>query len=174
MGIMPTIARQHMLRGHEVISHTATFSDGRHCCLVYLLDPFADRKDLKVFKAYAQECDEAETRALSQALDFLEFRDVDPNATVASHTSIDIAGRKVDIFCDLVAEGRYQAFPFLRRADGSRSLIMQFHLKEAITAASPGEALARCVSRLTDHFDAMVTPEDTAADGDDTAQAPAP
>jgi len=155
MATMPTVARQLLLRGHEVISHTAAFSDGRHCCLVYLLDPFADRKDLKVFKAYAEGCDEAESRALSQALMFLEYRDVDPGATVASHTSVDISNRKVDIFCDLVAEGRYQAFPFLRRADGSRSLIMQFHLKEAITAETPGEALARCVSRLTDHFDSL-------------------
>lgn len=152
MASPPTIARQHLLRGHEVISHTALFSDGRHCCLVFLLDPFADRKDLKVFKAYAEGLDEAESRALSQALDYLEFREVDPTATAASHTSIDIAGRKVDIFCDIVAEERYQAFPFLRRADGSRSLIMQFHLKEAITGPTPGEALARCISRLADHF----------------------
>ncbi|HZI95055.1 MAG TPA: hypothetical protein VFE84_12485 [Patescibacteria group bacterium] len=154
----PLEARQHMLRGHEVVSHTASFNDGRHCCFVFLFDP-RDGGDLKVFKAYGSGVDEAENLALSQALSFLQFHDIDVAATVTSHSSIDIAGRKVDIFCDLVTEGRYQAFPFVRRADGSRALIMQFHLKEAVTGDSPAAALDRCISRLEDYFSSGAIPE---------------
>lgn len=145
--------RQLLLRGHEVVSHTASFSDGRHFCLVILLDPFDGRQHLKVFKEYAPGCDEAESRALARALRFLEARDVGATATLAVHSSIDIAGRRIDIFCDLIAEGLYQAFPFVRRVDGSRSLIMQFHLKEAVTGESPAAALDRCIHRLDDYFD---------------------
>ena len=146
-----TAKRLH-LRGHEVISHTASFTDGRYCCLVFLLDPFDGGRDLRVFKAYAAWSDEAENRALSQALTFLQFHDLDPAATLASHSSIDIVGKRVDIFCDLIADGRYQAFPFLRRADGSRVLIMQFHLKEAVTGNTPAAALDLCIHRLEAYF----------------------
>jgi len=155
----PSAGRQHLLRGHEVISHTASFTNGRHCCLVFLLDPYAGQKDLKVFKAYADRSDEAETLALTQALSFLEYRDIDTPATLASHTSVDLAGRRVDIFCDLVAEGRYQAFPFVRRDGGSRELIMQFHLREAITGETPGAALEQCIRRLSDYFEAPEEPD---------------
>ena len=154
----PLESRQHLLRGHEVVSHTASYQDGRHYCIVILFDP-RDGSDLKIFKAYGSTVDEAESRALSQALNFLQFHDVDVAATVTSHSSIDIAGRKVDIFCDLIGEGRYQAFPFIRRANGSRALIMQFHLKEAVTGDSPAAALDRCIGRLEDYFFSGANPE---------------
>ena len=165
----PLEGRQHLLRGHEVVSHTASYRDGRHCCFVFLFDP-REGRDLKIFKAYGSSVDEAENQALSQALNFLQFHDIDVAATVTSHSSIDIAGRKVDIFCDLIAEGRYQAFPFVRRANGSRDLIMQFHLKEAVTGDSPAAALDLCISRLEDYFFSgakpeTMTPQGLAAEG---------
>ena len=59
----------------------------------------------------------------------------------------------MDIFCDAVGEETYQSFPFLRDSQGQRTIILRFHLDEAITARTPEEARIRCVRRLEDFFD---------------------
>ncbi len=140
------------LRGHEVLSHTIAGRDGEFRCTVFLFDPHDERHDLIVFKGTGVGLQQAEDSALDQALRFLEIPLGRSNAATSSRCSLDIAGRRVEIFCDVVGEERYQAFPFLWKADGMLDLIMQFHLQEAVTADTPAAAMARCIERLEMHF----------------------
>jgi len=140
------------LRGHEVLSHTTSARDGVFRCTVFLFDPHDERHDLIVFKGTGACLQQAEDSALDQALRFLEIPLERSNAATSSRCSLDIAGHRVEIFCDIVGEGRYQAFPFLWKADGLLDLIMQFHLQEAVTGDTPAAAMARCIERLESHF----------------------
>ena len=139
------------LRGHEVVTST-TASEGQFSCCVFLLDPHDGSNRLRVFSARDPEPGRAEGSALAEALEFLESPPCGTEAMAPVRRTLGVAGRQVDIFCDHVGEGRFQAFPFLRRADGSLDLIMQFHLSEAITADSPEVAIASCVGRLREYF----------------------
>jgi hypothetical protein len=140
-------------RGHEIVIHHESAPNGRRLCFVFLSDPFDPRRELKIFKGRADEVAGAEKEALAAALDYLD----DPSRGGASsilpgrHT-LDIAGRRVDIFCEPVGEGRWQAFPFQYRPDGSTVLILRFHMHEAIVGGSPAEAMSACIRRLESYF----------------------
>lgn len=140
------------LRGHEVLSNTTAGYDGKYCCTVFLFDPHDERHDLIVFKGTGAGLQQAEDSAMDQALRFLEIPLERSNTATSSRCSLDIAGRRVEIYCDIVGEGRFQAFPFLWKADGLLDLIMQFHLQEAVTGNTPAAAIARCIERLEGHF----------------------
>lgn len=140
------------LRGHEVVSHTSPEAGGGYCCRVFLLDPFASDHELKVFRAIGEAPVVAECSALADVLRFLELPGPITESDAGDHGTVSISGRIVDIFCDVVGEGLHQAFPFLRRADGTRVLIMQFHLVEAVTAESAASAMAECINRLERYF----------------------
>lgn len=139
------------LRGHEVVTRT-TASQGQFRCCVFLLDPHEDTHRLRVFRARDKEPGRAEGSALAEALDYLESPPCGTEALAPVRRTLGVSGRQVDIFCDHVGDGRFQAFPFLRRCDGSLDLIMQFHLSEAITADRPEIAIDRCVGRLRQYF----------------------
>ncbi|HKY32438.1 MAG TPA: hypothetical protein VJV23_07880 [Candidatus Polarisedimenticolia bacterium] len=143
--------RQLRIKGHEIVSHTATARDGRYRCLVFLMDPFDDRHDVRVFRGTGALPAAAEGEAIGRALEFLDLPAGAP-VHAADRVCLNMAGRRVDIFCDLVGERRYQAFPFLRRQDGTYGLIMRFHLNEAVTGRSPAQAMARCIRRLEEYF----------------------
>lgn len=146
--------RQIKVRGFEVVVHTARVSSERHICFVFLADPFDDRRQLKIFKGRGATSEEAEQAPLREALAYLDRPNVTGIASIlAGRSTLDIAGRKVDIFCDLAGDGRYQAFPFLYRPDGSRVLILRFHLEEAIMGGTPGEAMSECIRRLETFFE---------------------
>ncbi len=147
-----TPSRRVHLRGHQVVSRTSAAQGGRFHSTVLLLDPHRQDHPLRAFQAYGPEALAAEGAALSQALEYLEAPRGEPEALLSSHTRLNVAGRQVEIFCDLVGPQSYQAFPFLRRSEGTLELIMQFHLREAITADSPAAAIARCARRLEDYF----------------------
>jgi len=140
------------IRGHEIFSQTRAFDDGLYRCTVFLFDPSSPELRLRVFRAYGSQPEPAEAEAIGEALQFLMLPDSDPAVAQTAHTTLGIAGRVVEIWCDLVGEGRYQAFPFQVERDGSRSIIMQFHLIEAITGPTPGAAMSRCIRRLEEHF----------------------
>jgi len=146
-------------RGHEILSQTHAFENGLFRCTVFLFDPTRSELKLRVFKAYGPQPEPAEEAAIGEALQFLMLPDTDPAIAGTSHTALSIAGRNVEIYCDLVGEGRFQAFPFLIGVDGSRSIIMQFHLVEAITGETPGSAMNRCIRRLEEHFTAATPTE---------------
>ena len=149
-----TGGRQIKVRGFEVVIHTARVSAERHLCFVFLADPYDDRRQLKIFKGRGVSCEEAEKVTLKDALDYLDRPTLTgPASILAGRSTLDIAGRKVDIFCDLVGDGMYQAFPFLYRPDGSRVLILRFHLEEAITGDTPGVAMSECIRRLEALFE---------------------
>lgn len=145
--------RRLQVRGHEIVVHTARVSDTRHLCFIFLLDPFDERRELKIFKGKGSSVEEAEDSTLKEALSYLD-RPAGGNVTsiLAGRSTLHISGRKVDIFCDTIGEGRWQAFPFLYRPDGSRVLILRFHLKESIVGGTPAEAMAVCIRRLEEHF----------------------
>ncbi len=140
------------MRGHEILSQTHAFSDGLYRCTVFLFDPTSPENKLRIFKAYGPHPEPAEEEAIGEALQFLMLPDSDPAVAQTSHTTLGIGGRVVEIYCDLVGEGRFQAFPFLVEPDGTRSIIMQFHLLEAVTGPTPGAAMNRCIRRLEEHF----------------------
>jgi hypothetical protein len=148
-----TGGRRIHVRGHEIVVHTARMTSSKHLCFVFLTDPFDERHELRIFKGRGATPEAAETTTLKEALDYLD-RPVGGGGSsiLAGRSTLDIAGRKVDIFCDLVADGKYQAFPFLYRPDGTRVLILRFHLKESITGSTPAEAMLACIRRLEDHF----------------------
>jgi hypothetical protein len=149
-----TGGRQIRVRGFEVVIHTTRLSAERHLCFVFLADPYDDRRQLKIFKGRGPSPEEAEKTTLRDALEYLDRPTLTgPASILAGRSTLDIAGRKVDIFCDTVGEGLFQAFPFLYRPDGSRVLILRFHLDEAITGATPGVAMSECIRRLEALFE---------------------
>jgi len=140
-------------RGHEIVVHTQRIHDSRHVCFVFLADPYEASRELKIFRGIGATGGEAEQVTLREALAYLDRPTVgNPASIVVGRNTLDIAGRKVDIFCDLVGEELYQAFPFLYRPDGTRVIIIQFHLKEAVTGATPAEAINACIERLEEYF----------------------
>jgi hypothetical protein len=146
--------RQIRVRGFEVVIHSVRLAAGKHLCFVFLADPFDERRQLKIFKGRGPTLEEAEKVTLKEALAYLDRPSVEGVASIlAGRSTLDIAGRKVDIFCDLAGEGIYQAFPFLYRPDGSRVLILRFHLEEAITGKTPGAAMSECIRRLEAFFE---------------------
>ncbi|HEY3177075.1 MAG TPA: hypothetical protein VGK94_15085 [Candidatus Polarisedimenticolia bacterium] len=148
-----TTAVKVRLRGHEVVSHTTPHGEGRYCCLVFLFDPNRGGRDLRVFRGYGATTREAEELATGTALRFLDTPGpVVPPEPPPARRTVSVSGREIEIFCDLVGEQCYQAFPFVRRKDGTRALIMKFHLDEAVTARTPEAALTRCIGRLHEHF----------------------
>lgn len=152
MDTTPRAGRQINIRGHQVFSHTFPVTDGGYRCHIYLLDPYDEKHDLRVFQAFGDGPGSAEAAALADTLVFLEIAGQDAGTLTADRSTVWVGGRWVDIFCDTIGEGSYQAFPFERQADGTRSLIMQFHLKEAVTAPTPTTAVSRCIRRLQDYF----------------------
>jgi len=153
-----TGGRQIRVHGFEVVVHTARVSNGKHLCFVFVTDPFDERHELKIFKDYGPTPEEAEQAAIREALAYLDRPNVKGVASIlAGRSTLTISGRKVDIFCDLIGEGRYQAFPFLYRPDGSRVLILKFHLEEAITGSTPAEAISLCIGRLESFFETPIS-----------------
>ena len=141
------------VRGHEIIVHTARVSDAKHLCFVFLTDPFDDRHELKIFKGLGATPDEAEDATLREALTYLDRPTFGAGSSIlAGRSTLDVAGRKVDIFCDTIGDGLYQAFPFVYRSDGTRVLILRFHLEESITGPTPAQAMSECVRRLEEYF----------------------
>jgi len=145
--------RQIQLHGYEVIVHVERISGDRHLCFAFLTDPFDPRHELKIFKGRGSTAEGAEEATLRDTLAYLDGpRAEHVSSILAGRNTLDVAGRKVDIFCDIVADGVFQAFPFLYRPDGSRVLILRFHLEESITGATPAQAISECIRRLEDHF----------------------
>lgn len=135
--------------------HTAPTPGGGYYAFAVLLDPFKGGAEMKSFEARATSEDAAEVECARQALLFLEQASPQPSPAQsfkASRTTVDIEGRRVDIFCDLVGHEKYQAFPFLYRPDGKRVVIIRFHLDEAIVGASADEAREKCLRRLEEYF----------------------
>jgi len=145
--------RQFKVLGHEIVVHTQRLPPANNVCFVFLLDPYDDRHELKIFRGKGATADEAESSTLREALAYLDSPTAGGFSTIlAGKSTLNVAGRKVDIFCDQLPDGRFQAFPFLYRPDGRRVIIMQFHLTEAITGASAAEAFGTCIRRLEEHF----------------------
>ena len=143
--------RHVQLRGHQVVSHTGPSSDGRYRCLVMMLDPFDRRHGLRVFRGYGSGPGNAEHEALATALQYLDIPTASVSGSSLDRLCVTVRGRQVDIFCDAVGSGRFQAFPFLRSPDGY-TVIMRFHLDEAVTGSTPSQAMTRCIQRLEEHF----------------------
>jgi len=149
---MSTTTDRHVrLKGHQVAFHTDVGSGGRYRCLVMMLDPFDDRHGLRVFRGYGPAPMSAENEALSNALQYLSLPDTPAPAATINRLSVTVQGQRVDIFCDLVGPDRYQAFPFHHGEQGY-SVIMRFHMDEAVTGSTPVQAVTRCISRLEEHF----------------------
>ncbi|HXI02033.1 MAG TPA: hypothetical protein VNI57_02545 [Candidatus Saccharimonadales bacterium] len=145
--------RRLRVRSHEVVVHTSPAGDSSHHCFVFLFDPFAERHELKVFRGTGATAEEAEETTLKEALAFLDHPAGKYVSTIlAGRNTLTVAGRKVDIFCDHLPDGTYQAFPFLYRPDGTRVVILRFHLSEVIVGETPREAITRCIDRLEEHF----------------------
>ncbi len=145
--------RRLRIRRHEIVVHTSPLIESRHLCFVFLADPYAERHELKVFRGNGATVEEAEASTLKEALSYLDHPAGRHVSTIlAGRNTLTVAGRKVDIFCDVLPDGTYQAFPFLYRPDGTRVVILRFHMDEAIVAESPGEAIRLCIERLEDHF----------------------
>lgn len=145
--------RHLVVRGHEVVVHTEKISDQRHLSFVFLVDPYDASHEVRIFKGRGASAEEAEESTLRDALAWLDRPTAGRGESIlAGRNTLDVAGRKVDIFCDVVGEGKYQAFPFLYRPDGSRVIILQFHLKESVTGPTPGEAMTDCIRRLEEYF----------------------
>jgi hypothetical protein len=147
--------KQVLVRGHEILVATSRDPDGGFYSFAQLNARFAGRRGMKGFKAVGKTEREAELACIDRVLSYLEERHegASDQRLGASRNMARIRGREVDIFCDLVADGTYQAFPFLCDRHGRRKIIMQFHLEEAITAPSPDEARIHCVRRLESYFD---------------------
>ena len=157
--------RKVVLKGHEVIVHTAPTPDGGYYAFAVLLDPFANGGEMKSFEARAGSEGEAEVRCAEQALQYLEQAVPNPppaQSFKASRATLEVLGRRVDIYCDWVGQQKFQAFPFLYRPDGKRVVIIRFHLDEAIVGVTAEEAREKCVARLEQYF------------REESARAPAP
>jgi len=149
--------------GHEVVVHTQRLDPSQNVCYVFLLDPYDDHHELKIFHGKGATVDEAENATLSEALTYLDSPTVGGYSTIlAGKSTLNVAGRKVDIFCDQLPDGRYQAFPFLYRPDGTRVIIMRFHLSESITGTTSAEAFSSCIHELEAYFTTGVPAEDEA------------
>ncbi len=145
--------RRLQVRRHEIVVHTSPLRESRHLCFVFLADPFAERHELKVFRGQGATAEEAESATLKEALSYLDHPAGRYVSTIlAGRNTLTVAGRKVDIFCDHLPDGSYQAFPFLYRPDGTRVIILRFHMNEAIVGDTPGVAIKLCIDRLEDYF----------------------
>jgi len=154
--------RQFKVHGFEVVVHTTWVSAERCLCFVFLTDPFDERREVRIFRGRGATSEEAEQATLRDALAYLDRPNTAGTVSIlAGRSTLNIAGRKVDIFCDLAAEGKYQAFPFIYLPDGSRVLILRFHLDEAITGPTPGDAISACIVRLEEFFgrESSATPD---------------
>ena len=141
------------IRSHEIVVHTSRVSEALHLCFVFVADPFAERHELKVFRGKGPSAEEAEAATIKKTLSYLDHPVGKSASTIlAGRNTLHVAGRKVDIFCDHLPDGSYQAFPFLYRPDGSRVLILQFHMNEAIVGDTPAKAISLCIERLDDYF----------------------
>lgn len=141
------------VHGHEIVVHTQKIAEDRHLCFVFLTDPHNERHELRIFRGRAETGEKAEEATLKAALDYLDRPTPGSADTImAGRSTLHVAGRKVDVFCDLLPDGRYQAFPFLYRPDGKRVIIMRFHLGESITGRTSAEAFSECVRRLEAYF----------------------
>lgn len=144
-----------LLRGHQVVVHTAPSSDGGFYAFAVLPDQCSEAGENRSVEVRADNELNAEVECARQALELLE--QAPPPAVVsepfkASRCTVEIQGRKVDIFCDLIGDDRYQAFPFLYRPDGKRVIMIRFHLDEAIVADSVREVREKCIERLDEYF----------------------
>jgi len=148
--------------GHEIVVHTQRLTPAQNICFVFLLDPYDEKHELKIFRGKGATVDEAENSTLREALSYLDSPTLGGYTSIlAGKSTLNVAGRKVDIFCDLLPDGRYQAFPFLYRPDGSRVIIMRFHLAESITGPTAAEAFSACIRQLEDYFTAGREERDT-------------
>ena len=147
--------KQIWVRGHEIVVTTTRDTAGGFYSFALLTTEVEGKKGMKGFKANGPSARGSELACIDRVLQFLEDRPAGPTPPRArtSRNVADIRGRDVDIFCDLVGEGRYQAFPFLYDAAGRRQILMHFHLEEAVTADTAEEARLRCVRRLEAYFD---------------------
>ncbi|MGH9866654.1 MAG: hypothetical protein ACREAA_00610 [Candidatus Polarisedimenticolia bacterium] len=119
---MPTTNDRHVrLKGHQVAFQTNVASSGRYRCLVMMLDPFDERHGLRVFKGYGTAPMSAENEALSNALQYLDLPGTSAPLAALDRLSVSVLGRRVDIFCDQIGPGRFQAFPSSVVRRGTRS-----------------------------------------------------
>jgi hypothetical protein len=152
--------RRLKVRRHEIVVHTNPVGDSSHTCFVFLSDPFEERHELKVFRGGGATAEEAEASTIKEALAYLDHPAGRLVTTIlAGRNTLTVAGRKVDIFCDILPDGSYQAFPFLYRPDGTRVVILRFHMEISITGDTPGNAIARCIDALESHFLEKSAPE---------------
>jgi len=150
-----TGGKQIWVRGHEIIVTTTQDAAGGYYSFALLTTELEGKKGMKGFKANGPSARGSELACIDRVLRFLEERPagpVQPRARTSRNVA-SIRGREVDIFCDLVGEGNYQAFPFLYDEVGRRQILMHFHLEEAVTADTAEEARLRCVRRLESYFD---------------------
>ena len=145
-------AKRFQVKEHQVLSHTTTFGDGRHGSVIFLFDPADPGRGLKVFKGWGGDRDEAETAAVAQAVTYLDLASSVPDTVFADRATVMMAGRVVDVFCDAVGNDSYQAFPFLRKEDGTHGMIIEFHLHDVVTGSTPAAAIRSCIHRLQDFF----------------------
>ncbi len=135
--------------------HTAPSSDGGFYAFAVLPDQSGGAGESKSVEVRADSELNAEVECARQALQLLQQAPHEAATSEpfrASRCTVDIQGRKVDIFCDLIGDDRYQAFPFLYRPDGKRVIMIRFHLDEAIVAGTVREAREKCVARLDEYF----------------------
>lgn len=153
--------RSFKVLGHEIVVHTQRLTPAQNVCFVFLLDPYDDRHELKIFRGKGATVDEAENSTLREALSYLDTPTLAGYSRIlAGKSTLNVAGRKVDIFCDKLPDGRFQAFPFLYRPDGRRVIIMRFHLAQSITGGTSAEAFGACIRELEDYFAAGRTDEE--------------
>ena len=141
------------IHGHEIVVHTQRVSSAKHISFVFLSDPHDRKRELKIFRGKGATAEEAESSTLREALSYLDRpTDIGVSSILAARSTLHVQGRKVDVFCDPLPDGRFQAFPFLYRPDGRRVIIMRFHLGESITGNTTREAFSECVRRLEEYF----------------------
>ncbi|MEE9218818.1 MAG: hypothetical protein V3U98_07090 [Acidobacteriota bacterium] len=144
-----------LLRGHEVVVHTAPSGDGGFYAFAVLPVRTGDEEGARSIEVRAESEIQAEVECARQALHLLEQAQQSTPVTEsikANRWSVDILGYRVDIYCDLVGHESYQAFPFLYRPDGKRVIMIRFHLDEAIVADSADQARDACICRLEEYF----------------------
>jgi hypothetical protein len=102
--------KQIWVRGHEIVVTTSQNAAGGFYSFALLTTEVEGTKGMKGFKAKAASARGSELACIDRVLQFLEDRPVGPPpARVrASRNVADIRGRDVDIFCDLVGDGRYR------------------------------------------------------------------
>ena len=156
---MPSVepsGKKLLIRGHEIIITTSQDSGAGYYSFALLTLDAGGKDAMKGFKATARASRDSELQCIGAVLDYLEAQSGAGSRggkLISSRNLARIRGREVDIFCDTVGPGNFQAFPFLYDASGGRHIILRFHLDEAVTADSPEEARLRCVRRLESYFD---------------------